>query len=99
MGLLRLAACLLLAAAAACSVRRSGAQDLATYIDTLRAIDSHAHPMAYVAAGVAADTDYDALPLDGLPPFEAPLGLRASNPAYLDAQRAFYGTSGGNPGT
>ena len=49
--------------------------------------------------GIPADTDYDALPLDGLPPFEAPLGLRASNPAYLDAQRAFYGTSGGNPGT
>jgi predicted TIM-barrel fold metal-dependent hydrolase len=102
MGLLRFAACLFLTAftAVACSVPRGGAdRDLATYIATLPAIDSHAHPMAYAAAGAPADTDYDALPLDGLPPFEAPVGLRATNPAYLDAQRAFYGTSGGNPGS
>ena len=95
-------ACLLLAAAtaAACSVPRSSAdRDLLTYIDTLPTIDSHAHPMAYVTAGAPADTDYDALQLDSLPPFEAPLGLRASDSAYLDAQRALYGTSGGDSGS
>ena len=91
-GLLR-AICLavLAATASACTSKTNLADhDLATYIDTLHAIDSHAHPMAYVPAGAPPDTEYDALPLDGLPPFELPPGLRASNPSYRDAQHALY---------
>ena len=83
--------CLALLAASACNAPGSTtALDLATYIDTLHAIDSHAHPMTYVPAGAAPDTEYDALPLDGLPPFELPLGLRANNPAYREAQHTLY---------
>lgn len=96
------AICLLLAVATstACAVTRSGAdQDLLSYVDTLRAIDSHAHPMLPVATGTQADSDYDALPLDALPPFEVPLGLRASSPAYRDAQRSLYGISDGDSGS
>ena len=84
----------------ACAVTPTNAdKDLATYIDTLRAIDSHAHPMASVAAGAPADSDFDALPLDHLPPFDVPLGLRPSNPAYREAQRSLYGISGGDSGS
>ena len=95
-------ACLFLSitTATACAVTRTGAdQDLVTYVDTLRAIDSHAHPMAFVAVGAPADSDFDALPLDGLPPFELPLPLRASNPAYRDAQQGLYGVRGGDSGS
>ena len=84
----------------ACADARSRVdQDLASYIDTLEAIDTHAHPMAAVAAGAPADSDYDALPLDDIPPFELPLALRASNPAYREAQRSLYGVSGGDSGS
>lgn len=83
-----------------CSATRGDTeQDLGRYVDTLRAIDSHAHPMASVATGAPADTDFDALPLDGIPPFDLPLGLRASNPLYRDAQRSLYGVSGGDSGS
>ncbi|MEP6509095.1 MAG: amidohydrolase family protein, partial [Gemmatimonadales bacterium] len=71
-------------------------EDLATYVDTLSAIDSHAHPMAYVAPGAPADTDFDALPLDGIPPFDLPLPLHANNPAYKQAQASFYQTKAGD---
>lgn len=77
---------------AGCTVARDRVdRDLAGYIDTLRAVDAHAHPLAFTAAGAAADTDFDALPLDGLPPFALPLGLRSENPAFRAAQRALYG--------
>jgi len=83
-----------------CAVTRAnGDQDLAAYVDTLHAIDSHAHPMAAVAASAPADTDFDALPLDGIPSFDLPLGLRASNPLYRDAQRSLYGVAGGDSGS
>ena len=94
-------ACLVLIAAAvsACGPARVAADPaLAAYIDTLRAIDSHAHPMSFVPAGAPADTDYDALPLDGLPPFQLPAPLRASNPAYRDAQRSLYSLGGSDTG-
>ena len=86
---------LLAATATACTAPGNAAdRDFATYIDTLHAIDSHAHPMTYVPTGAPPDTEYDALPLDGLPPFELPLGLRANNPAYREAQRTLYALNG-----
>lgn len=86
--------------ALACSVERgAGATDLAGYIDSLPAIDSHAHPLSWVAPGAPADSDFDALPLDGIPPFPFPLPLRASNPALREAQRALFGVASGDSGS
>ena len=45
---------------------------LLAYITSIRAVDAHAHPMRAVAAGGAPDTDFDALPLDGIPAFAVP---------------------------
>lgn len=96
---LLLTVCAAILSTGCAATRANGDQDLATYVDTLHAIDSHAHPMAAVAAGAPADTDYDALPLDGIPPFELPLGLRSSNPLYRDAQRSLFGVTGGDSGS
>ncbi len=63
---------------------------LARYITSIRAIDSHAHPMRPVAAGAPADSDFDALPLDGIPPFDLPARLRADDPIWRLAQNALY---------
>jgi len=91
---------LLVAAVTGCGVGRGEpGQDLRDYVDTLSAIDSHAHPMAFVMQGAPPDTDYDALPLDGIPPFALPPALRPSNPAYRDAQRSLFGVAGGDSGT
>jgi uncharacterized protein len=91
---------LFVAVVAGCGIRRvEPDRGLRQYIDTMSAIDSHAHPMAYVANGSPADTDYDALPLDGIPPFTLPAALRTDNPAYRAAQQALFGVVGGASGT
>ncbi|MFI5312357.1 MAG: amidohydrolase [Gemmatimonadales bacterium] len=61
------------------------------YIADIKAVDNHAHPMLPVAAGAPADSEFDALPLDPLPPFSLPPRLRAEHPAWLAAARALYG--------
>jgi hypothetical protein len=61
---------------------------LADYIATIRAIDSHAHPMRPVSAGAPADTDFDALPLDGLPPFGFQHRLSLDDPIWRRPGRA-----------
>jgi predicted TIM-barrel fold metal-dependent hydrolase len=71
---------------------------LAAYIATIKAIDSHAHPMRFVANGAPADSEYDALPLDGIPPFQLPWRLRLENPQWRDAQRALFGVTTGDTG-
>src|SRR5689334_23474650 len=63
---------------------------LARYITSIRAIDSHAHPMRPVAAGAPADTDFDALPLDGIPAFDLPARLKPEDPIWRLAQNALY---------
>lgn len=63
---------------------------LARYINGIRAIDDHAHPMRPVAAGAPADTDFDALPLDGIPPFDLPNRLKPDDPIWRLAQNALY---------
>ena len=91
------AAGLFVAVIAACARPVGGSvHELLAYVDTLHAIDSHAHPLVHVAAGASADSDYDALPLDGLPPWEPPKQLLPTNPALLDAQRALYGYAYGD---
>jgi predicted TIM-barrel fold metal-dependent hydrolase len=63
---------------------------LARYITSIRAIDSHAHPMRPIAAGAPADTDFDALPLDGIPAFDLPARLKPEDPIWRLAQNALY---------
>jgi predicted TIM-barrel fold metal-dependent hydrolase len=63
---------------------------LARYINGIHAIDDHAHPMRPVAQGAPADTDFDALPLDGIPPFDLPARLKAEDPIWRQAQSVLY---------
>ena len=63
---------------------------LLRYINGIRAIDNHAHPMRPVAAGAPADSEYDALPLDGIPPFDLPSRLKPDDPIWRAAQNALY---------
>jgi uncharacterized protein len=83
-----------LALAAACSPNgpaMSGVDPaLARYINSIHAIDDHAHPMRPVAQGAPADTDFDALPLDGIPPFDLPGRLKTDDPIWRQAQNALY---------
>jgi hypothetical protein len=58
---------------------------LATYIGRIRAIDNHAHPMLPVAPGAPADTEFDALPLDAIPPFAIPWRLTLEAPVWSAA--------------
>ena len=64
---------------------------LVRYIATIRAIDNHAHPMRPVRRGAPPDTEFDALPLDGIPPFQVPWRLRLENPEWRAAQSALFG--------
>ena len=63
---------------------------LARYINGIRAIDNHAHPMRPVVAGAPADSEFDALPLDGIPPFDPPNRLKPDDPIWRAAQNALY---------
>src|SRR5205085_8405948 len=63
---------------------------LVTYIASIRAIDNHAHPMRPVQPGAPADTEFDALPLDGIPPFPLPWRLRIENPEWRAAESALF---------
>jgi predicted TIM-barrel fold metal-dependent hydrolase len=62
--------------------------ELDRYIAGIKAVDNHAHPMLQLAAGAPRDTDYDALPLDALPPMTLPARLRADHPDWIAAQRS-----------
>lgn len=64
---------------------------LMAYISSIRAIDDHAHPMRPVAPGAPPDTEFDALPLSGIPAFAMPARLRLDNPIWHTAQMALYG--------
>ena len=63
---------------------------LLAYIATIRAIDVHAHPMRPVPPGAPADTEFDALPLDGIPPFAVPHRLSLDDPVWRSAQTALF---------
>ena len=66
---------------------------LAAYIAGIKAIDSHAHPMRPIPLGAPPDTEYDALPLGGIPPFPLPWRFRPENPEWRTAQHDLYGVS------
>src|ERR1017187_1052268 len=60
---------------------------LEKYIAGIKAVDDHAHPMLQLPPGAKPDTEYDALPLDALPPMTLPARLRADHPDWIAAQR------------
>ena len=86
-------ALVMLAVAPGVPARAQGGVDsaLARYIASVRAIDNHAHPMRPIPSGAPADSEFDALPLDGLPPFGLPSRIRTENPEWRTAQGAVFG--------
>src|SRR5262245_16935153 len=61
--------------------------ELAASISKIRAVDNHTH-----ANSIAPDdSDFDALPLEALLPFDIPVRLRPDSPEWLAAYRAVYG--------
>jgi len=72
---------------------------LARYIAGIPAIDNHAHPMRPVRPGAPPDTEFDALTLDGIPPFPIPWRLTTDAPVWGRAARALYGTEAGDTGS
>jgi hypothetical protein len=56
----------------------------------IKAIDNHAHPMKYVAAGEKPDDEFDALPLDVIEAFPLPLRLSPTNLEFVRAWRELY---------
>ena len=90
--------------AALCLTSTLGAQApidsaLARYINSIRAIDDHAHPMRPVLPGAPADSEFDALPLDQIPPFPVPNRLSTDDPIWRAAQSALYGIAITQAGT
>src|SRR5690242_19563534 len=59
---------------------------LVAFIGSVRAVDNHTH----VNTTVPRDSESDALPLDGLPPFALPARISADNPELIDGYRALY---------
>ena len=53
-------------------------KDLLNEISKIKAIDNHAHPLKYVAPDEKPDDEFDALPLDAIPPFPLPVRLNPS---------------------
>jgi hypothetical protein len=62
-------------------------------INAIKAIDNHAHPLKYVANGEKPDDEFDALPLDAIPPFPLPVRLSPTNPEFIRAWHDLYGYS------
>ena len=60
-------------------------------ISRIKAIDNHAHPLKYVAAGEKPDDEFDALPLDAIEAFPLPLRLSPTNPEFIRAWHDLYG--------
>jgi len=65
-------------------------RDLLSDISKIKAIDNHAHPLKYVAPGEKADDEYDALPLEAIPPFPFPVRLMPTNLEFVRAWRDLY---------
>ncbi|HTX39143.1 MAG TPA: amidohydrolase family protein [Bryobacteraceae bacterium] len=85
-----------LALAPACSPTRAPGPnaadpDLLAEIRQIKAIDNHAHPVRWVAAGEKPDRGFDALPVESMEPESDPVALRPGSPAVAEASRALYG--------
>jgi predicted TIM-barrel fold metal-dependent hydrolase len=85
--LLRLKIAVTLGAAAPLGAQTPIDSALYQYIKKIPAIDNPAHPVSTAPD----DRDFDALPLEGLPPFAFPVRLRSDNPELLAAWKDIYG--------
>src|SRR5262245_54259445 len=83
---------LLAFALAACRPAREPAVDpaLASEIQNIHAIDNHAHPVRYTAAGETPDREFDALPVDNMELQSDPVALRPGSAAVVDAAQALF---------
>src|SRR3974390_2365803 len=64
---------------------------IAAEIESIRAIDNHAHPMRAVNEG-EKDTEFDALPVEMMEPYDTPpLRMRPDNREYTGAWRKLFG--------
>jgi hypothetical protein len=88
-----LATGLLLVAATTTSAPAQTPIDSALYrtIRSIKAFDNHAHPVRPTRPDEPADTDFDALPIGGIPPFDFPVRLRGDNPELIAAWRDLFG--------
>ncbi|HET9986587.1 MAG TPA: amidohydrolase family protein [Longimicrobiales bacterium] len=64
---------------------------LAAAISRIKAVDNHSHVVAVVRPGERPDTEYDALPVDGMEPFALPARMSAENPEFVGAWRELWG--------
>lgn len=80
---------LLLAAASAIAQQPTVDPALAHEIDSIAAIDNHAHPMLSPPAD-ATDREFDALPVDSMAPQTDPVALRPDWPPLADAWHALF---------
>jgi uncharacterized protein len=85
-----------LALAPACAPSRAPSSnaadpDLLAEIRQIKAIDNHAHPVRWVAAGEKPDRGFDALPVESMEPESDPVALRAGSPVFADASHALFG--------
>jgi uncharacterized protein len=71
---------------AAATAARPADPAITAFIGTILAVDNHSHPNSVAPD----DADADALPLDGLVPFELPAPLHPDDPDWLAAYRALY---------
>jgi len=65
-------------------------RELVAEIAKIKAVDNHAHPLRYVAAGEKPDDEFDALPLDAIGPIPLPVRLNPGNLEYVNAWRDLY---------
>ncbi len=75
---------------------RAAAQDapdpgLVAAIARIRAFDDHSHVMTVVGPGERPDSEYDALPVDGMQPFSLPVRMSPQNLEFVGAWKALYG--------
>jgi hypothetical protein len=80
---------LILTARTALAQQPSILPDLAREIDSIAAIDNHAHPMLSPPAD-STDRDFDALPVDSMAPQTDPIALRPDWPPLHDAWKALF---------
>src|SRR5690348_11846572 len=81
------AAALCLAIAAPARAQSPVDSSLAAFIATIKGVDNHTH----VTSLAAADSEFDALPLDGLPPFPSQVRIRLDNPEITAALKSIFG--------
>lgn len=68
----------------------SNNNELAEFINKIKAVDNHTHATTIDPN----DKGYDALPLEALLPFELPARVRPGSPVWLAAAKAVYGFKG-----